>query len=599
MSLAEARLDQGAIGNGRVLALIAPDSGYDWLCLPRFDSPSVFARVLDRERGGTFVVRPERGPIDGAWSYVRNTNVLQGVFDTGDARWEVIDFAPRIPRGSSHDTPTELVRIVRPLRGTPRLKIEFDPRPDYARTEPVLVESGDGIVVQGSHVPLRLLCSAHVAKVCSRQPITLDGPLVFTLTTDPLRAVVRPAEATFLLDETVAGWRNFARTLALPGFHDQAVLRSALCLALHASVDTGAIIAAATTSIPEALGTPRTWDYRYCWLRDAAFVVEALRRVAQVAIGERFVHFLRNVADAGPLQPLYGLAGEREVPELVLPHLRGFAGTGPVRVGNAAAQQQQNDLHGELLLCLDSLLNDPRVILDDQEAWYPLVHRLVEEAIALAPRADTGIWEFRTLMRHYTFSLAMCWAALDRGVAIARRTGHQQDAERWSSFASLFRERTLARGYSEKHRCFTQALDGEWPDAANLLLPSIGLLDARDPRFVSTLVEYERRLMRDGLVLRYVNDDDLGPTTSAFTICSFWWAEALALSGRLDEASAYFERLLKYSNPLGLFSEDVDPTNGKLLGNFPQAYTHVGLIHAAATIGELRAARDGRVRAWS
>ncbi len=594
-----ATLNHGAIGNGRLLALVAADSGIDWLCLPRFDSPSVFARILDHQKGGTFLFRPEQGPIDGKWSYLRNTNVLRGVFETPEASWEVIDFAPRLLKGSSIDAPQEIVRIVRPLRGTPRLIVEFDPRPDYARIVPGLVEANDSVVVHGGHIPLRLLTDAPVPFIIDRRPLTLSGPQVFLLTCDARRESIRLAEANFLLEETVGGWRAWSRTLALPGFHDESVIRSALCLALHASMDTGAIIAAATTSIPEAIGTERTWDYRYCWLRDAAFVVEALRRVAQVSIGERFVHFLRNVADSGPLQPLYGVAGERDLTEVILPHLVGFAGSGPVRIGNAAALQQQNDLHGELLLCLESLIGDPRVVLDDPHAWYPLVKRLVEEAIVIAPLPDTGIWEFRTMLRHYTFSRAMCWAAMDRGSTIATQLGYEEDAARWRVHANAERELTLARGYSVEHRCFTQSLDGEWPDAANLLFPSMGLLDGKDPRFVSTLVEYEKRLVHNGLMLRYINRDDFGTTTSAFTICSFWWAEALALAGRLEDAVALFERLQRFSNPLGLFSEDVEPSTGQLLGNFPQAYTHVGLIHAAATIGELLAARDGRVRAWS
>ncbi|PZR11869.1 MAG: glucoamylase [Archangium gephyra] len=592
-------LDYGAIGNGRVLALVGPDSGIDWLCLPRFDSASVFARILDTEKGGTFLIRPESGIVRGDWKYVRNTNVLRGVFESGDASWEIIDFAPRMVKGHGYDAPVELVRIVRPLKGAPRIVVEFDPRPDYARVTPRLLEVGDSIMVEGSHVPLRLMTDAPIPFITQRMPLTLTQPYVFVLSTNPSREQVRASEANFMLEETIAGWRQYARTLALPGFADEHVIRSALCLALHANVDTGGIIAAATTSIPEALNTPRTWDYRYCWLRDAAFVVEALRRVSKTEIGEHFVKFLRHVAEAGPLQPLYGVAGERELPEVTLDHLAGFGGTGPVRVGNAAALQQQNDLNGELLLCLDSMLGDPRVVLDDAESWYPLVQRLVEEAITIAPQPDTGIWEFRSILRHYTFSRAMCWAAMERGAAIARRLGHHEDAARWAAHARREQEVVLSRGYSEKWGCFTQALDGQWADAANLLFPSMGIIDARDSRFQNTLADYEKRLVRGGLMLRYVNEDDFGETTSAFTICSFWWAESLALSGRLDDAIALFNRLLRFSNPLGLYSEDVEPETGQLLGNFPQAYTHVGLIHAAVTIGELLAAREGRVRAWA
>lgn len=594
-----AHLDYGAIGNGRILALVGPDSGIDWLCLPRFDSPSVFARILDDEKGGTFIIRPESGAVRGQWQYLRNTNVLRGVFTEGDTSWEVIDFAPRVLKGSGVDAPIELVRIVRPLAGTPRLVVEFDPRPDYARTVPSIAEAGDSLVVDGSHVPFRLVTDAPLSFINNKQPILLTQPFVFVLTMDPRRSGVRTSEANFLLEETVAGWRQWSRTLALPGFADEAVIRAALCLVLHANNDTGGIIAATTTSIPEAIGTERTWDYRYCWLRDAAFVVEALRRVAQVSVGEKFVGFLRNVAESGPLQPLYGVAGERDLPEITLPHLTGWANTGPVRVGNAAALQQQNDLNGELMLCLDSVLGDPRVVIDDMEGWYPLIRRLVDEAIEIAPKPDTGIWEFRAMLRPYTFSRAMCWAAMDRGASIARRMGKTEDAARWAAQAASEREIILARGYSDKHKCFTQALDGQYADAANLLFPMMGFIDAKDPRFLATLDDYEKRLVHEDLMLRYVNEDDFGATTSAFTICSFWWAEALALSGRLEQAVKLFEKLLKYSNPLGLFSEDVDPTSGRLLGNFPQAYTHVGLIHCAVTIGELLAARDGKVRAWT
>ena len=594
-----AHLEYGAIGNGRVLALVGPDSGIDWLCLPRFDSPSLFARILDDERGGTFLIRPESGPVRGDWGYIRNTNVLRGVFTLDECAWEIIDFAPRVLKGIGVEAPVELVRIVRPLAGTPRLIADFDPRPDYARVVPRIIEAGDSLLVEGSHVPFRLVSDAPLSFVTQRQPFMLTQPHVFVLTMDSRRLEARLAEANYLLDETIIGWQMWARTLALPGFADEAVIRSALCLVLHAHNDSGGIIAAATTSIPEALDSERTWDYRYCWLRDAAFVVEALRRVAQVSVGERFVRFLRNVAESGPLQPLYGVAGERELTEITLPHLSGWAGNGPVRVGNAAALQQQNDLNGEILLCLDSVLGDPRVIIDDLGSWWPFVRRLVEEAIDIAPKPDTGIWEFRAIPRHYTFSRAMCWAAMERGAAIARRMGHRAEAERWAAQAAVERDIVLGQGYSSEHRCFTQALDGLHADAANLLFPSIGIIDARDPRFVSTLEVYERRLVRSDLMLRYVNEDDFGETTSAFTICSFWWAEALALSGQLERAVALFERLLAYSNPLGLFSEDVDPRSGRLLGNFPQAYTHVGLIHCAVTIGELLDARDGRVRAWA
>lgn len=592
------RLDHGAIGNGRTIALVSPTSAIEWLCMPRFDSPSVFAALLDHERGGHFRFLCNDKPITGKQAYLTNTNVLRTEFDCGDAKWEVIDFAPRVPEASGRfDAPVEVIRLVRPISGTPRISVDFQPRPDYARTSGKVIVTQQGVEVLDAGAPLHLFSNLAGDHIVGRTEIALRHPLYFVLSWGPRRAPTR-ADVEHLLSETIRGWRMWAKTCSLPSFASDKVLRSALCLKLHAYDDTGAIIAAATTSIPEAVGTERTWDYRYCWLRDAAFVVEALRRLSHLNEGERFISFLRDVAEAGPLQPLYGIAGERDLQEHVLEHLGGFANTRPVRIGNAAAEQQQNDLVGEIILCLQTVLADPRLVLESPKDFFPLVCKLVEQAIALAPLADTGIWEFRTMPRHYTFSRAMCWAAIDRGAMIARSLGHTDLAARWASVAREEREIILTRGYSEKLKTFTQALDGEHGDAANLLFPSIGLIDARDPRFLNMLDDYARRMTRGGLMQRYTNLDDFGVTTSAFTMCSFWWSEALALAGRLEEAIEVFDRVAKHANPLGLFSEDIEPETGRLLGNFPQAYTHVGLIHAAMTIGALVDARDGRVRAW-
>jgi GH15 family glucan-1,4-alpha-glucosidase len=592
-------LDHGVIGNGRVLVLISPTTSIDWLCMPRFDSPSVFAKLLDPNEGGTFAFHPASDSVSTRMEYVANTNVLRTEVRCTDGRFEIFDYAPRIPSGLGVDAPVEIHRFLVPREGAARACIVFDPRPDYARQRPRPVHVTDGLEIADGVSRFCLRTNVPVPYLESRQPIRIDRPYYFVLSYGKPSDIDSAASVQRALDLTIAGWRAWVKTCALPSFADTHVLRSALCLKLHAFADTGAIIAAATTSVPEALGTQRTWDYRYCWLRDAAFVVEALRRLSHLTEGEAFVSFLRDVAEEGPLQPVYGIGGERTLPEQHLDHLAGFAGARPVRIGNAAYVQRQHDLMGEMILCLETLMTDPRVVTDDGEAFLSLVERLVRDAMAAAPTDDTGPWEFRTLPARYTFSQVLCWVAAHRGARLARRYGKTTLAAEWDAWSDAQRADILKRAYNEDLGFFTQTLDGRHPDASNLLLPTLGLIEPRDPRFVSTVRAYERLLVDGGLMLRYRNADDLGDTTSAFSICSFWWAEALAMIGDLDAAVALFNRLLTYANPVGLFSEDIDPSTGRLLGNFPQAYTHVGLIHAAITIGELLEARDAKFRAWT
>ena len=388
-SLNAPALDHGVVGNGRVLALISPTTAVEWLCLPRFDAPSVFGRLLDAGRGGTFRFLSDGRELRGKQDYLLNTNVLRTVVEDGDSAFEVVDYAPRIPDGGfGVKAPTSLRRRVRPLRGRPRLVVDFDPRPDYARAEPVLFETGDGVTVTGGPAPISLTTDAPLPFVLARRPLVLDRTLRFDVSYGPADRPLDPVAFDRDLELTTEGWRAWAKTCALPSFEPAAVLRSALCLKLHACHDTGAIIAAATTSIPEAMGTARTWDYRFCWLRDAAFVVEALRRLSHLSEGERFLGYLRDVAESGPLQPVYAVDGARDLEERFLPHLAGFGGNGHVRIGNAAAVQRQNDLYGELILCLASLLGDPRLAHLDRAGYLPLVERLVEEAIVAAPTDD-------------------------------------------------------------------------------------------------------------------------------------------------------------------------------------------------------------------
>jgi GH15 family glucan-1,4-alpha-glucosidase len=593
------RLDHAAVGNGRVLALVSPTSAIDWLCLPRMDSPTVFARLLDEEKGGTFRLLGAQGELRGQLDYIPRTNVVRTRFSDPSGEWDVFDFAPRLALTEDEVyAPAELVRYVVPVSGNPTVVVDFDPRPDYARVAPTFRHDALGVRVSNGPRPLRLQSNVPATTILERIPYRLEQPAYFvvTMADEPVYRDVDSVRRQ--LDRTIRGWQVWSKACALPAFAPEAVLRSALCLKLHISEHSGAVIAAATTSLPEEMHTPRTWDYRYCWLRDAAFVVDALRRLSYLRESERFIEFLSRILGTGPLQPVYGIDGERALPEEFLEHLAGFGGNGHVRIGNAAAEQRQNDLMGELVLSLGAALDDPRLSVANHEATFALVASLVEEAIQLAPQPDTGIWEYRTQLRHHTFSRAMCWAAMHRGATLARRFGRPDLAERWRRAAERERLVVLDRGYSAPRGYFTQALDGEHADASLLLLPILGLLPATDPRMISTTAAYEKLLVRNGMMLRYAHADDLGAPASAFSICTFWWAELLALQGRIEDAENVFERMMSHANPLSLFSEDIDPASGTLLGNFPQAYTHVGLIHAATTIGQMREARDGRTRGW-
>ena len=473
-------LEHGVIGNGSLIALVHPDTGVDWLCMPRFDSPSVFARLLDEERGGTWRFLQNGQPVEGRMRYVRNTNVLCTRFDDGECAWELFDFMPRIPQGLRASAPLTMIRLVRPIRGVPRLSMQFDPRPDYATGTPTLVPGDHGISFAGEHGVFRLSSNTPAPYLTSGQDFKIDRPRYFALHCGHDPAPLHLDEINRDLDLTIAGWRQWVQQSALPGFADKEVVRSALCLKLHSYNETGAIIAAATTSIPESLGEPRTWDYRFCWLRDSVFTVEALRRLAHFQEGRNFMQFVLDVAQSGPLQPLYGIGCERDLPEVELEHLAGYKGTKPVRIGNQAASQLQTDLMGEVVLCLRTMLIDERVDYPSPESWFPLVERMVRESRESFDVPDLGIWEYREGPRLHTFSRAMCWAALHHGAELARHFGRDEQAKVWSQEAEELRQRVLTEGYNEEQGMFTQDLGGSEADAANLLLPTIGLVQAGD-----------------------------------------------------------------------------------------------------------------------
>lgn len=557
-------LEHGLVSNGRVLGLVAPDGDVAWMCFPRFDGPAAFAGLLDRERGGHFRVVSD-GPSETRQRYHDDSLVLQTELLAHDGRLSIDDVCPL-------DETPRLVRRLTPLEGAPAVRVEFDPRLDYGRS-PLTVERVPGGLSIGD---LRLATDDDVADaIVAERPITVDRTIVLDLfrvdESGHLPGDALPAADA--VEHANAGWRAWLDGLDVGD--DRLARRSALTLAALVYRPTGAIIAAATTSIPEAVGEPRNWDYRYCWIRDGAFTADALLRLGDKATAEGLLGFLFRTIDDGVPQPLYRVDGDRSIPEEVLGHLCGFADTRPVRIGNAAAEQIQNDAHGQIVWLAHRIHESGGTV---PRAMLPWLWERVEAAAAMRGVPDAGIWEFRELPAQYTFSHLWCWVALDRGARLAAAFDEPGWAKRWADLAAD--ERRCILEAADRVGFFAQTLDCAAADASSLAVAPMGLVEPTDPRYVATIARCEEALEIDGLMRRYVVKDDFGSTTSTFSLCTLWWIEALAISGERERARALLDRFVGCGNPHGLFSEDIEPFTGRLLGNFPQAYTHIGLLAA-------------------
>jgi GH15 family glucan-1,4-alpha-glucosidase len=579
------QLDYGIIGNCQASALIDKSGKIAWCCLPRFDSQAVFASILDETRGGYWSIEPAVPRSEGddsewrsRWEtrqyYMRNTNVLvtlftesKGGLQQGD-QFEVVDFMPRYERQDGVHRPPRIVRVVRPLRGMPRVVIRCNPRIHYGQIEPAVTQLSQEIVYKSQDVTLFLSTDASVSYIMNETPFELKESKHFVLSygmpfEGPLRFGVEEQ-----LDRTIAYWRTWAKHCNIPFEFQNEVIRSALALKLHIFEDTGAIVAATTTSIPEGPESGRTWDYRYCWLRDAYFVVTALNRMGQFEEMEAFIKYLQNICAAEgsrPLQPVYGISGETELLEQELPWLSGFKGYGPVRIGNAAYKMNQHDVYGEMVLAITPTFFDRRLDRTDQTQALRNVQQLIEQAILCFDQPDAGIWEFRGSKVHSVFSKLMNWAAVDRGVRIAGHIGRHELVNEWAPIRERMRESIERNAWNELVGYYAQSYGGDSPDASNLLLSAVNFISHRDERFQQTIDNYDRILRVKNGVYRYRTPDDFGIPKTTFTVCSFWIHQA---------------------NHVGLLSEDMDPESGELWGNFPQTYSHVGLINTAMRISQ-------------
>ena len=573
----------GIIGNCSYSALLKEGS-VEWLCWPRPDSSFVFGPLLDRERGGMFAVEGVDA-TDVKQSYVENTNVLRTVFSGPSGAFELLDFAPRFSLYDRFYKPPMLVRILRPLEGEPRARVRCRPVYDYGLLETHSWRASNHVEYRGFPAPVRLTANIPLTYVEDERSFLLERDRHLVLTWgEPLEAGLEDTAERFL-ERTIDYWRHWVKSTRVPRDYQGEVIRSALALKLHQYEDTGALLAATTTSIPEHPGSGRTWDYRYCWLRDAYFTLNSFERLGHSAEMELFLQFLRNLADesAGVLQPAYRLSGGSEAPEHELEHLAGYNGDGPVRVGNQAFEHLQNDVYGEMVLAVSRLFLDTRFVGEiPPHTAVEIVQSLVDQIDARLEEPDAGLWEFRERTRLHGFTVLMHWAGAQRAVEIAEVLGAQELATRASDVVRRAAEILETRCWNDEIGALTQVAGEPHLDAALLLAVHLGYFEPDDPRATSHVDAIRDALSVDGgLLRRYSSPDDFGTPHAAFTVCSFWLVEALAILGRTEEARELFERLISLHNGLGLFSEDILPATLEQSGNFPQTYSHVGLINAA------------------
>jgi GH15 family glucan-1,4-alpha-glucosidase len=581
-------LSVGVIGNCAFSALVDAQGRIVWCCLPRFDGDPVFNALLNPgHQGSAFAIEIENFSHAKQW-YEPNTAVLRTqLFDHSGQGIEITDFAPRFYRRSRFFRPMTIVRRVRPLQGAPRIRVSLAIRYDWGRSKPVVTQGSNHLRYVGDALTLRLNTDAPLSHLQSGQPFVLTREHNFLLGADESLADGIADTARLFEEETLSYWRKWSQRLHIPLEWQEAVIRAAITLKLSLFEDTGAIVAAMTTSIPEAPNSGRNWDYRFCWLRDAFFVVRALNSLSEVGTMEDYLRWLSNVvvqAGGGHIQPLYGIGLERELPEACYEHLGGYRNMGPVRVGNQAQEHFQHDVYGNVVLGAAQSFHDHRLLHRAGEAEFARLEAVGEQAVRNYDKPDAGMWELRTRARVHTSSALMCWAACDRLGKIAVTLKRPDRAGYWHTHATLMRERILRESWSEERQAFAESFGGRDLDASVLLMIEVGFIDPKDPRFVSTVDALEKHLCDGPYMRRYEAPDDFGKPETAFNICTFWRIDALARIGRKEQAREIFETMLAARNHVGLLSEDTHPVTGEMWGNFPQTYSMVGIINAAVRL---------------
>ena len=586
-----ASLDLWPIGNCQVSALVDTSGDIVWGCIPRVDGDPFFSALLggDAPQQGLWTIDLE-DRVETTQSYLRNTPILITRHrDANGGEIEVLDFCPYFRRNGRTYRPVAYARIVRPLAGSPRIRMRLRPTCGWGNGCRMTIGGSNHIRYLSEAMTMRLTTSAPVGLVAEERAFRVEQAHYFFLGPDESFSGNLAETLEQMLEATAAEWRNWVRGLATPVEWQDVVIRSAITLKLCQHEETGAIVAALTTSIPEHAGSQRNWDYRFCWIRDAYYTVQALNRLGALDVLEGYLAYLRNIVDnarGGHIQPLYGVLGEAKLDEGVAERLPGYRAMGPVRVGNAAYSQVQHDAYGQIVLSNTQAFLDQRLLRMSGTADFEALEKVGERAWALFDKPDAGLWELRTRQSVHTYSAAMCWAACDRLGNAAQALGLDDRTAFWSDRAAAIRERIEQAAWRPETERMSATFSGDDLDASVIQLLDLRFLAPDDPRFVSTLAAIEQGLRRGSHMLRYATEDDFGLPETAFNVCTFWLIEALHLTGRSSEARVLYEEMLSRRTQSGLLSEDIDPATGELWGNYPQTYSLVGLINCAGLLSK-------------
>ncbi|MGB5317804.1 glycoside hydrolase family 15 protein, partial [Eudoraea sp.] len=579
-------LDYGIVGNCRSAALISKLGAVEWCCLPEFDSSSVFAKILDEKIGGSFEIKVS-DDYEIRQRYKKNTAILITRFDDGENIFEVHDFMPRYyAENGSYHSPPELVRYVRHIKGKPKFSVKYDPKLEYAlgKTHSYVKKN---FVVSLTNTKkfdtIFLYTSFNKNAVVEGREMEVTENGYFLLGYNEKILLPNTRKVYLDLENTKVYWLNWTNRTPTYNQYNKEITRSAITLKLLSYDKTGAVLAAATTSLPETIGEVRNWDYRFCWIRDASMVIKVMAQLGHKNVARRYLQFIIDlIPDKDEkLQIMYGINKEKNLTEKTLEHLSGYKNSRPVRVGNAAYKQKQNDIYGILMDVIHAQLIRFDTNIENGEELWGLTKGIVWIVSRHWREADKGIWELRTEDKHFTFSKVLCWVAIDRAIKVARILKKHRKMEKWVNLEQEIKNDIHTNSWNEGVNAFTQSYGSPHLDASVLLMESYGFIHAKDPKFVSTVLAIEKELSNDGLLYRYKNEDDFGMPSSSFTICTFWFINSLFKIGEEERAQKLFNTILGYSNHLGLFSEDIDFKTKRLLGNFPQAYSHLALIECA------------------